>query len=629
MPSASEAGLTETSGPTRFGRYTLLARLGSGGMADAMLAMLHGDLGFQKLVVLKRMHATLGGDQHFVRMFVDEARLAARLAHPNVVSTTEVGEVDGQYFIAMEYLEGLSLDRVVRAFLQRHETAPLGFLVRVLCDALEGLHYAHELADFDGRPLAVVHRDVTPSNLFVTYDGLAKVLDFGIAKAATHDEATRTGMLKGKLSYMSPEQFYPDPIDRRSDLWSMGVLIWEMTTGRRLFKGPNDAATFHNIVQMPVPAMKTYRAEVPDTLDAVVFRALSRERTERFDTAESMRQALETVLIEHLGNTTRAEVAALMRSRFGDIAEQNRATIRAFVSPDTSNLQPAPKAQLGLGADGALRPGGGATIPPSAVDIDPRAFAAVRPKSLTNHTPPTRDYTPTPEHDDDSAATEVSDQPDFSADVQRALAGIRVTGLQPVVPTTNTPQPSNPLASQARQSTLEQPPDAIADSVGFDPIPADVLEVQRVARVRARRRQLIESSLGWVLLLTVISIASAFLWTQRTWIRSGADALIHGTPPDPRTVGQFRLRITSDPNGARVFEGSNELGQTPLELFVHRAQVFQQPRVFTLVYPGRNTTRAVASNTLDAAAELRVTLPIANPRQHPPSPSRTQPSHRR
>ena len=607
MTRAPEASSPESSGPTRFGRYTLLARLGSGGMADAMLAMLHGDLGFQKLVVIKRMHASLGGDEHFVRMFVDEARLAARLAHPNVVSTTEVGEVEGQYFIAMEYLEGLSLDRVVRSFLQRGESVPLGFLVRVLCDALEGLHYAHELTDFDGRPLAVVHRDVTPSNLFVTYDGLAKVLDFGIAKAATHDEATRTGMLKGKLSYMSPEQFYPDPVDRRCDLWSMGVLIWEMVTGRRLFKGPNDAATFQNIMHMPVPAARSFRDEVPDELDAVVARALARERGDRFASAEEMRAALESVLIERLGNTTRAEVAATMRSRFGDIVEQNRKTIRAYAAPDASR----PATPLGLGADGALRPGGGATIPPSAVDIDPKALAALDPRLTRPRAGATLDL------HDEGTATEVSARPDFEhepapAAAPTTLPGIRVTGLQLVAPLDPGAYPAPVAPSLPPPAAPGAQPD---DGEGFDPVPAEVLAVQRAAKARARRRQRLEAAVGWLLLLVVLGGVGAFLWTQREWIRTGADALVHGTPPDPRTVGQFRLRIFSEPSGARVFENGVEIGRTPLEMYVHRSQVAQQPRVFTLSYPGRNTTRAVAGNTQAPASVLRVVLPPANPRQ--------------
>ncbi|MDB4929095.1 MAG: serine/threonine protein kinase, partial [Myxococcaceae bacterium] len=360
-------------GPSAFGKYTIFARLGSGGMADALLAMLHGDLGFQKLVVLKRMHSSLGRDSHFVRMFLDEARLAARLNHPNVVATSEVGEVDGHYFIAMEYLEGLSLDRIVRKYIKLGGGIPLGFLFRVLCDSLEGLHYAHELRDFGGQPLGVVHRDVTPSNLFVTSDGMAKVLDFGIAKAATQDEATRTGMLKGKLAYMSPEQFYSDPVDRRADLWSMGVLVWEMVTGRRLFKGSNDAITYQNIVTMQIPSVTEFRPDAPPEIDQVLHYALQRERDERYQDAESMRRDMERILHDSLGAFSRADVGSLMRVTFGEVLEENRETIRAFATPSPQR----PNAPYGLSSSGEIRPGAGMTVPPSSAQVDPRALGIV------------------------------------------------------------------------------------------------------------------------------------------------------------------------------------------------------------------------------------------------------------
>ncbi len=351
-------------GPVTFGRYTIIARLGSGGMAEALLAMLHGDLGFQKLVVLKRMHPQLGRDEHFVKMFLHEARLAARLNHPNVVATTEVGEVEGVYFIAMEYLEGLSLDRILRKYLQDGGLVPLGPLARTICDALEGLHHAHDLRDFDGRALGVVHRDVTPSNLFVTYDGIAKLLDFGIAKASLSDDATRTGTLKGKLAYMAPEQFYNTPIDRRADIWSMGVLLWEMTTGRRLFKGPNDAVTYKNLTSMPVPSVTRFRPEAPRSLDVVLAKALERDREVRFPTAEAFRKALEEVIQKDLQGISRDDVAAELKRSFGDILDENRAIIRAFARPDAVEIEP-----LGLSSTGQFKPGGGLTLPPTKASV--------------------------------------------------------------------------------------------------------------------------------------------------------------------------------------------------------------------------------------------------------------------
>ncbi len=401
-PSRRATSEDAATGPTTFGKYTLIARLGSGGMAEAHLAMLHGSMGFQKLVVLKRMHASLGRDQHFVQMFVDEARLAARLNHPNVVSTTEVGEVDGDYFIAMEYLEGLSLDRVVRKYLSDGGAMPIGLLLRVACDALEGLHHAHELRDFDGRPLQVVHRDVTPSNIFVTADGMGKVLDFGIAKAALQDEATRTGMLKGKLAYMAPEQFYPSPIDRRADLWSMGVLLWEMITGRRLFKGANDAVTYKNIAGMAVPSLRQFRPDAPEGLDAALGRALERDRERRYADAEEMRRGLDVFVREGPLVTSRADVAAEMRQSFGDVLEENRRVIREYARPGAVH----DGLPLGLSASGTLRRGAGATLPPNSDVLDARTLgiAPIRPSPALSSKAPDDD------EDDDQFDTMVNER---------------------------------------------------------------------------------------------------------------------------------------------------------------------------------------------------------------------------
>jgi len=434
------------AGPTTFGKYTLIARLGSGGMAEAHLAMLHGSMGFQKLVVLKRMHASLGRDQHFVQMFVDEARLAARLNHPNVVSTTEVGEVDGDYFIAMEYLEGLSLDRVVRKYLGDGGSMPIGLLLRVACDALEGLHHAHELRDFDGRPLQVVHRDVTPSNIFVTADGMGKVLDFGIAKAALQDEATRTGMLKGKLAYMAPEQFYPSPIDRRADLWSMGVLLWEMITGRRLFKAANDAVTYKNIAGMAVPPLREFRADAPEGLDAALGRALERDREHRYADAESMRRALDVFVREGACATSRADVAAEMRQSFGDVLEENRRVIREYARPGAVH-EGLP---LGLSASGTLRRGAGATLPPTPDVLDARTLgiapiAPATPRQAAPQPPPEDD-----DEDDDQFDTMVNERVVGQRTVRDAVMAIEPlrTGTVPAQP-----MPPRPIGAAVRPAS--------------------------------------------------------------------------------------------------------------------------------------------------------------------------------
>src|SRR5262245_45560386 len=201
------------------GKYQLIANLGHGGMADVYLSVVHGPVGFNKLTVIKRLRPSLAEEQEFLAMFLDEARLAARLNHPNVVQTNEVAEIEGQYYIAMEYLDGQPLNRILTRA-QKAGTLPRELLIRVVADCLAGLHYAHELADYDGSPLGVVHRDASPHNIFVTYDGQTKVVDFGIAKAATRSAETRGGVLKGKVAYMAPEQARSGEVDRRSDVFA-------------------------------------------------------------------------------------------------------------------------------------------------------------------------------------------------------------------------------------------------------------------------------------------------------------------------------------------------------------------------------------------------------------------------
>ena len=611
--------------PQTFGRYTILGKLGSGGMADALLAMLDGGLGFQKVVVVKRMHASLGRDEHFVKMFLDEARLAAKLNHPNVVTTSEVGETDGQYFIAMEYLEGLSLDRIARRYIQSGDNVPLGLLLRALCDCLEGLHHAHELRDFDGTHLAVVHRDVTPSNLFVTSDGIAKVLDFGIAKAATQDEATRTGMLKGKLAYMAPEQFFSAPIDRRADLWSMGVVIWEMTTGRRLFKGPNDAATYKNIASGSIPSVRAYRADAPAALDPVIARALARDREQRYPTAEEMRAAIDTLLREHLGGTTRADVADEVRKRFGELLEENRKAIRAYVQAGTHGAKP-----LGLSSMGEIRTGVGGTIIPSVSALNARDLGIPMdddeddlPGEVTQVTEGREvgaKTVPTPSVASHviqvdarvyEAATTIEKLPQATMDALRL-------STRPGPPSPSFPRQVPSFAEGAPQpspSWSPPTPPAQNEPAVFDPIPPEVLRAQERAKRRAARSQALVKALGWLILLGVIAGVGSLVWSRREWLRTAIDQTLHGAPPDPANVGSFRLRIESEPAGARVYDGAQELGMTPIELDLARGAVREHPRQFVLRLDGYTPTTVVQSNTLEARALVRATLTRANPRQ--------------
>jgi len=342
------------TGAGGFGKYRPIAELGHGGMAEVFLAVASGPAGFNKLVVLKQIREQLADDPEFLAMFLDEARLAARLNHPNVVQTNEVGEDGRRYFIAMEYLEGQPLNRVVQR-LGKDGRLTLAMHVRILIDALAGLHYAHELADFDGTQLQVVHRDATPHNIFVTYAGQVKVVDFGIAKALGSSAETRAGVLKGKVAYMAPEQALGEKVDRRADVFAVGMMLWEALAGRRPFKGQNDIVILQKLVNGEIPSPGTVREDVPELLEAICMKALAHQREERYATAEEMQRALENAL-EKLGERPQLRtVGDLMTKGFAE----ERLRIRSVIEAQMSNIRatgeyPAPDLALAGKTQGRL-----------------------------------------------------------------------------------------------------------------------------------------------------------------------------------------------------------------------------------------------------------------------------------
>ncbi len=324
----------------RFGKYDLIAVLGRGGMADVYLAAIRGPASFRKLVVVKRLREDVAERVAFSAMLLDEAQIAARLQHPNVVQTFEVGSHEGQHYIAMEYLEGQPIARILKV----GRAPPAPFTARVMADALAGLGYAHDLADYDGKPLAIVHRDVSPQNLFVTYAGEVKVVDFGIAKTdARTPEQTEAGVLKGKLAYMAPEQLQDKPIDRRVDLWAAGVVMWEMLTGRRLFGGKSEGEAISNILFAPIARPSEIREGVPAALEAVCMRALERDAEKRWQTASEMREAIYAFLeSETQAGARRDEVGQYVASLFEKERSEVRARITEFM---------AEAAEVGKGLD--------------------------------------------------------------------------------------------------------------------------------------------------------------------------------------------------------------------------------------------------------------------------------------
>jgi len=312
---------------TRLGRYELLVPIARGGMARVWAARLHGQRGFQKLVAIKTILPHLAEESEFERMFLDEARIASGVHHPNVCEIYELGEENRTLYLAMEWVSGDSFARVLRASGKTEAIDPR-VAARVVADACAGLHAAHELTDDAGRALGVVHRDLSPHNVLLTADGVAKVADFGVAKALGQlHEATSAGQLKGKISYMAPEQVTGGAIDRRSDVFSLGCVLYEATTGVRPFRGDGDHQVMHAVLKGEFAAPSSVLRSYPQELERIVLRALAPQPILRYPTAERMRFALEEFLAR--GQlVTQSNVAQVVRARIGDQIDRRKERIR-------------------------------------------------------------------------------------------------------------------------------------------------------------------------------------------------------------------------------------------------------------------------------------------------------------
>jgi serine/threonine-protein kinase len=328
-PSIPDARAASLAGGTYFlGRYRVVDEIGVGGMASVHLARMDGPGGFQKWVAIKRIHPHLVEDETFVNMFLDEARVAARISHPNVATVFELGKHEDTYWIAMEYLHGEPLREVMRRTEELGQPMPPEIACRVIADASEGLHSAHELLGRNGEKLQLVHRDVTPHNLFVTYDGTTKVVDFGIAKFSSRMANTRAGTLKGKLAYMSPEQVAGETIDRRTDVFALAVVLWELTTGQRLFRMENDLDTLAKVQECNVPRPSSIVRGYPIDLEKIVMKGLAKNKNERYRTARELSRALQSLLMRRGLFIASDEVAGYMISVFGDRIQKREAHLR-------------------------------------------------------------------------------------------------------------------------------------------------------------------------------------------------------------------------------------------------------------------------------------------------------------
>ncbi len=324
----TERGPDPVPSPTiTIDRYTLHAELAVGGMATVFLGRSQGSVGFSRTVAVKRLHKQFAHDPGFVAMFHDEARLAARIRHPNVVPTLDVVATDGELFLVMEYVHGETLGRLMRLTKKREERIPLRIAAALVVAVLHGLDAAHEAKDEYGRPLDIVHRDISPHNVLVGVDGVARVLDFGVAKATGRIQSTRDGEIKGKLAYMAPEQVKGDPnISRRADLYSSAVVLWEAIAGRRLFQAENDVALLSRVLTGDIPYLSRLVPEVPRAIDDVIRCAMAPDPQDRFASAKEMCLAIENVV----PLATTSEVAAWLQRIAGSKLKERAERIAAI-----------------------------------------------------------------------------------------------------------------------------------------------------------------------------------------------------------------------------------------------------------------------------------------------------------
>ncbi len=308
--------------PPSSGKYRPFRRLAVGGMAEIFLAYARSGHGFEKLVVLKRVLPQYAENREFMRMFLDEARLAATLDHSNVVHVYDIGEHAGNFFFAMEYVHGQSLLKLMRQITNLRRWLPLEHALGIIIATCTGMHYAHEKIGLDGTPLGIVHRDVSPPNILISYDGSVKVADFGIAKAAIATSTTAVGTLKGKIPYMSPEQCRSTPLDRRSDIFSIGILLYELTVGRRLFQAETELGIIHKIVNGIIPPPSQLLRGYPEDLERIVYRALQIDVEHRYPTARALQVDLEEFAREYKLPISSARLASFMEEMFDEDARR-------------------------------------------------------------------------------------------------------------------------------------------------------------------------------------------------------------------------------------------------------------------------------------------------------------------
>jgi serine/threonine protein kinase len=382
----------------RYGDFELIRLIATGGMAEIYLGQQAGLGGFSRPVVVKRMLPQLAVRQDFVTMFLDEARLAANLNHPNIASVTNLGEVDGSYFIAMELVDGPHLGALFAHSLRLRKPLPLDLCCYIVARAADGLHYAHERNDpATGQPLMLVHRDISPQNILVSREGEVKVTDFGVAKASTHQTKTRTGIIKGKVAYMSPEQCLGEVVDKRTDVFALGIVMYELLTRRRLFRDKSDLLIMQKITGEDVPAPSTVNKDVDAELDAICAKALARTREQRFQSAADLAEALDAWVVGRNVGDSRATLARWFEANASDLAITSGEVTQAHIST-ASVSRPASRQEstsatpsLASAETAMIRSRPEERLPSRAAVLEPEATEATRRTAAASQPEPTAD----------------------------------------------------------------------------------------------------------------------------------------------------------------------------------------------------------------------------------------------
>ena len=442
--------------PIKFGKYLLLERINIGGMAEVFKAKSFGVEGFEKMLAIKRILPNIAEDEEFITMFIDEAKIAVQLNHANIAQIYDLGKIDISYFIALEFINGKDLRTIWDRHKKRGLLMPIPMSVYIMSRACEGLDYAHRKKDAGGRDLNIVHRDVSPQNVLISFEGEVKVIDFGIAKAANKASKTQAGILKGKFGYMSPEQVRGLPLDRRSDIFSAGIILYELLTGERLFVGESDFSTLEKVRNVEILPPSTYNRKIPDALEKIVLRALSKDPDDRYQSSYDMQEELQRFLILNKTNFARKDLANYMKRAFKADIERALARQAAFqkVRPEDAIEEGSASSQTAPGV-----PPGKPNRPaaPPTKPNQPGGRPAARPAPPGRPAPPS----PPPPLAPQKPMPEVfmGDDDDEDDDIETVVFDPRAAAEppQPQAPKAPGARPDQPGRSQVGSGPRQQP----------------------------------------------------------------------------------------------------------------------------------------------------------------------------